>query len=210
MKPTRYQRITEEILRIKAQTVMEIGTWNGDRAVEILRAMMEATGGKGVYYGFDLFEGMTSERSIREFNVKKPFPRDVVMERIEKEIPDAKDRVVLFRGDTLITLPELVTTVSAGPGWRGMFDLIWIDGGHSIGTIKSDLVCSLILINPGGVILLDDYYSGKVPVDIEKFGCNQIIGDLSSDREKARRVDVFPEKDPVKGGGFVQIARYQA
>lgn len=209
MKPARYKRITEEILRIKARTVMEIGTWNGDRAVEILRAMMEATGGRGVYYGFDLFEDMTSEKSLQEFNVKKPFPRDAVIQRIEREIPDAKDRVVLFKGDTRITLPGFAESMSIR-GNLGMFDLVWIDGGHSIKTIKSDFTYSVSLTKVGGVILLDDYYSGKVSVDTEKFGCNQVIHDLAADQEGVQRVSIFPEKDPVKGGGFVQIARYFA
>lgn len=200
MKPTRYARITHEILNLKAKTLLEVGTWNGDRAIEMLRAAMEATGGDGVYYGFDLFEDMTPEKSAKEFNVKTPSPAKVVVDRILAALPGAQGRVVIFKGDTRKTLWDF----SKYPD-RPTFDLAWIDGGHSVVTIQSDFSYVMMVMRRGGVILLDDYYSGPVPVDTKKFGCNTLVDYLI--REGTLIVEIFPEKDPVKGGGFVQIAK---
>ena len=39
-----------------------------------------------------------------------------------------------------------------------MYDLIWIDGAHGYPIITIDIVNSLRIINPKGIILCDDIY----------------------------------------------------
>ena len=68
--------------------------------------------------------------------------------------------------------------------------------GHSIETIENDFN----ILRECKNILMDEFYSpcdrGLCP-DIEKFGCNQLV-------EKMPHW-VLPVKDPVTGGGLVQI-----
>jgi len=202
-KPTRYGRILDEIRRIKATRILEVGTWSGDRASEMVRAAASASPGAQVaYYGFDLFEDMDQATSKAEFNVKKPHSRAFVEQKIQRAWRPAM--VTLFRGNTKKTLPEALQTI--GPG---TIDLAWIDGGHSVETVRSDWTWCTKLMRKGGVVLLDDHYSGMPPETLAKFGCNRLFEDLRA-RPAGQRVasaELFPEEDPVHGGGTVRIAR---
>ena len=53
----RYQQILDEIERCAPETIMEIGTWNGVRATEMIQAAQRALPGSTIsYFGFDLFD----------------------------------------------------------------------------------------------------------------------------------------------------------
>ena len=93
----------------------------------------------------------------------------------------------LFKGDTRQTLANFNEPV----------DFVWLDGGHSIETIASDWENIKRVLTDDAIVFFDDYYTG--PIDTTKMGCNQIV-------EKLNHV-VLPDKDPVSGGGFVQMVR---
>jgi predicted O-methyltransferase YrrM len=44
------------------------------------------------------------------------------------------------------------------------FDFIFLDGGHAAGTVYQEVPSALKLLNPGGVILLHDYFPGLEPL----------------------------------------------
>jgi hypothetical protein len=46
-------------------------------------------------------------------------------------------------------------------------------------------------------VFLADYYTGGI--DTERMGCNKLL--------KGLKHEILPEKDPVRGGGFVQMVR---
>jgi len=75
-------------------------------------------------------------------------------------------------------------------------DLAFIDGGHSIETIRNDYEA----VKGAKVVVLDDFY---VPQDdepdITKFGCNALLSELDDVLE-------LPIKNPVRGGGKVRMA----
>mgnify|MGYP003116801032 CR=1 FL=1 len=67
--PNRYKQLADLIRFYKPQTILETGTWNGGRAIEMALAAFENT--DAVHYiGYDLFEDATSEADKEENNVK--------------------------------------------------------------------------------------------------------------------------------------------
>jgi len=65
-------------------------------------------------------------------------------EHIKKSFPD---RINLMIGDSTKTLPKL----------KGHYDLIHIDGGHSVEVAKSDIDNSLRLADKRSILIMDDY-----------------------------------------------------
>lgn len=158
------------------QAILEIGTWNGRRAKNLLTICPTAK-----YYGFDLFEDATAETDRAEFNVK---PHNA-LEGVKRLLSDFD--VTLFKGNTRETLATFNEPV----------DFVWLDGGHSIETIRSDWENVKRCLAPDAWVFFDDYYTG--PIDTETMGCNLIVRDLEH--------IVLPSKDPVSGGGWVQMVR---
>lgn len=180
----RYQWIPRIIMEERPIDLLEIGTWNGIRALDMLNAAPE--GAK--YYGFDVFEDGDEDLDKKEMNVKKHVSKDDVSITL-----NGYD-IELYKGLTKDTLPEFYRQHG-----DHCIDFAFIDGGHSVETIENDWLYVSNLIRPGGVVLFDDYYT---EMDItDKFGCNEIIKNLD--------YELLPDKDPVISGGYVQIAKWR-
>ena len=177
---TRYHQILRVIEEVKPQSICEIGTWNGRRAISMINHA-SAYHSSINYTGYDLFEEATQESDKEEFNVKNHNKLADVLLSIKRNVP--KSAVVWLRiGNTRQSLK------------RGGFDLVWLDGGHSVETIRHDFD----MIKHSRCILLDDYYTGA-EIDTDKFGCNFIREEFGG--------TLLPVKDRVAGGGHVQILR---
>lgn len=169
----RYGYLFDLVRELNPKHAVEIGTWNGRNAVEWM-ALTNC-----YYTGFDLFEEATKELNEAELNVKPSFEVVETGNNIERM---GFDKFCLIRGNTRETL------------WNfdiDPFDFCFIDGGHSEETIKNDFEWAKENITPGGVIILDDYYTPE----IKGFGCNFVEGDV-----------VGPE-DKTAMGGTVQLLR---
>lgn len=198
MKPVRYSKILDEIRELKASRILEVGTWNGDRAIKMLEASRSVCE-ESFYYGFDLFEEIDKETSELEFNVKTPSLRSEVEKKLINWIAGRSGlHFSLVRGFSSKTIPFFAQICPV------KLDFVWIDGGHSIETIGKDWKNCLSLVRSGGVILLDDYYSEISKEITGRFGCNQLVDKIESE---GFQVELFEEKDPVIGGGFVQIVK---
>jgi predicted O-methyltransferase YrrM len=185
--PARYAQLTELARSLKPRTFLEFGTWQGERAIEVAQASPGLE-----YVGIDLFETGTPARDRAELNVK---PR-VTASRVAQRLAAHKDilhTVMLFAGDSTRLDPEFVTEYTAKA------ELIFIDGGHSLATIASDLKHAFLFRKPGGVIVMDDYYTETEPGFTDKWGCNKILEAMGVDYE------VLPLKDPLAQGGTVQM-----
>jgi predicted O-methyltransferase YrrM len=173
---TRYDHLHRLVKQKQPKAIIEVGTWNGDRALAML-----SLSPKSIYYGFDLFEDATPETDKLEFNGKRHHTLAHVLSKL------ASYKVHLFKGNTRETLKNFNEPV----------DFVWIDGGHSIETIRSDWENVKRCLAPDAWVFFDDYFTG--PIDTESIGCNKIIKDL--------RHEILPQTDPVVGGGYTQIVR---
>ena len=177
-KKIRYQYLFELVNEVRPKHVVEIGTWNGKRAAEFMAV-------SNCYYtGFDLFEAATKETDEEELNIKPNCDMMEVAKTIESV---GLSRFCLIRGNTKETL------------WKAKlepFDFCFIDGGHSVLTIQNDYEWAITHIEPGGIIVIDDYYT---PEKVG-FGCN-FLEDKGT---------LFEGSDKIRSGGHVSMLRIDA
>lgn len=153
---SRYKELIELVRDLRPFHIIEIGTWNGQRAAQMMGVS------NAFYTGFDLFEEATQETNKAEMNVKAASSMLDVAKSIESA---GFTRFALIRGNTRETLPAYFQ------GNPERFDFAFIDGGHSEETILSDFKLIYENIDPGGTIVLDDYYEPA----LEGFGCNFLL-----------------------------------
>lgn len=159
----RYNQVLQICADRKPKAILEVGTYNGKFGVMMLEAS-----GAGLYTGFDLFEEGTPEIDAAEFNLKRRVKFSEVKGYMEAAAPTAK--IELIKGNTWDTLLEFVQRQDAT-----RYDLAFIDGGHSIATIGNDWDYVKEVMSPTGVVLFDDFYTGR---DTTRMGCNRIVEHL--------------------------------
>jgi hypothetical protein len=208
MKLKRYAQLTEALKRTRCETLVEIGTWNGRRAEELVAAALRRSP-TVAYYGFDLFEQLTEEDLAAEFSKRPPsrstvesklyrFQRRVRALNVVRPWRRRSFQFALHQGHTRDTLPLFR---QAHPHFRAQF--IFIDGGHSIETIANDWDNCSQFVDPAGAIFLDDFYGDEELA--ERFGCNKLIERLQV--HPAWDVSILPETDTIEDLGTIQIAR---
>jgi len=118
---------------------MEIGVADGENArTMVMVAMRNLSPEEVEYYGFDLFEG----------------DDDSWMEQVREKLEETGCRFKFFKGDSVKTFPRVLTTLPK-------MDLIFIDGGHSYATAKSDWENSRSLMHDETVVFFHNYdFSG--------------------------------------------------
>lgn len=200
--PKRYSQLLKMIQHYGVESVVETGTWNGGRAIQMAEAAFANGKEQFSYTGFDLFEEATDETDKKELNTKAHNSYEAVNNRLREyqERKSEEGKVFnfsLYKGDTNVTVPEVSPEA----------DLAYIDGGHSYGTTKSDW---LHITAP--VVVFDDFFSkdanGNKPDD-EGCGTNFVIDEIVkdvTDNERKWRVKVLPSQDGVKGGGHTHLA----
>jgi hypothetical protein len=208
MKLKRYAQLTRSLAGMTCENLVEVGTWNGRRAQELARAALRRNHAV-TYHGFDLFEALTDEELEGELSKRPPSQTQVEarLRRFQRRIslmsalrPWSRRSFdfVLHQGYTRDTLPAFR---ELNHDFRAQF--IFIDGGHSIETIRNDWENCSTFVDARGAIFLDDFYGNTELA--ERFGCNKLIESLSDD--PAWEVAVLPEADTIEDLGTIQIAR---
>ena len=134
--------------------IMEIGVYNGENAVAMVRAAKKGRPASEVeYHGFDFFSNYSTDR-------------------IGRKLDETGCRYTLFKGNTLDTVPEAAGTLQA-------MDIIFIDGGKSFNVAWSDWEGSSRLMHDGtGVFVHNVDFSGvskmvknisRISYDVEVF-----------------------------------------
>ncbi len=183
----RYNQLLPLIQHLKPTKIVEVGTWNGLRAIMMATEALKHQ--KAVHYtGYDLFENATDATDAAELNVKARVPEKETRARLDEfKAANRGFTYKLIVGNTRVTLHGKTVTA----------DLAFIDGGHSLETIKGDYTA----LKSCRAVVLDDFYqkdaAGKLP-DTTKFGCNTLIETIEA--------MVLPAADPVKDGGLVHMA----
>ena len=190
-EPKRYNYLFDIIRENKCRRIMEIGTWNGNRALQMIGVAQKYHSNNEVeYYGFDLFEMMNDEIFEREVS-KRPSPMAEVRDKLEA----TGAKIFLFRGFTEKTMPEVVPALPK-------MDFVFIDGGHSIETITNDWNYTQGVMGQNTVVIFDDYWSGEW-AHRKDAGCRNLIEKL--DRSKFD-VRILPIQDKFKKNwGILQI-----
>lgn len=188
----RYGYLYKEIRATKARRILEIGTWNGDRAVKMIGVASEsAQPGVVEYYGFDLFEEL--ERARFESEISKWPP---TMREVEEKLRATGVHVRLFKGDTLSSLPAAVLTLPK-------MDFIYIDGGHSLETIQNDWEGASKLMHDKTVVLFDDYWQNNTEA-----GAKPIVDAIDKTLYDVRILPVIDHfTNPEFGPLSIQFAR---
>lgn len=152
--PKRYEQLKKLVAFVKPKVIVEVGTHNGLRA----RMMCEEARKYNAnvhYIGYDLFDEADAETNEREMNGKGAGSQTLAMENLKIDGVTSE----FHKGDTRKTLH----------GQDVRADFVFIDGGHSVDTIRGDYEA----LKHSRMIALDDYYSGDF--DTNKFGCNKLL-----------------------------------
>lgn len=177
----RYAQLLDIIDEIKPRSIVEIGTWNGKRAVQMIQAASKHS--VVSYQGFDLFDEQTKEQVRGELS-KNSWPLAIVKRRLQS----TSVKISLVPGNTNETL-ELSL---------GVADLYFIDGGHSEDTIKNDWFWVEKHMDADSVVVFDDYYYKGKP---QGMGCNQVVEGLNCDYfEVIRLPEITINKDGLEIG----------
>lgn len=161
---SRYTQLASLIDVFRPSNIIEIGTWNGEQGVAMVRRALQWQE-KVTYVGYDLFEYATSATDAREFNVKPHAVVGIVESRFEEcQARYAPGRLQwrLVKGDTRQTLH----------GKHITGDFVFLDGGHSVETIRGDYEA----VASSQIVVFDDYYEPEQ--EGGRVGCNRIISGL--------------------------------
>ena len=159
----RYKNLTDLARKHECKRFLEIGTWRGITAQNLILTAKEYAADDDIYYvGVDLFEKLTPALKKAEYSKEAVVYRDV----LAKLWPLGVD-VSLNMGFSNEVLPILPDQV---------FDLIFMDGGHSIKTITSDWKDIQRFISLKTIVVFDDYRHGD-----DKVGCQKLIDGLDTE-----------------------------
>ncbi len=192
----RYKQLADLVRHYVTDKIIEVGTWNGGRAIEMALAAFEKTD-KLHYIGFDLFEEATEETDRIELNSKQHNQFSAVINRLNDFSAKMKEKgkeftFTLHQGDSKETLPLAKDEIEG-------CSFAYIDGGHSEKTVLSDYenLKDIPLIVFNGYFTKDA--DSKIVSD-EYLGVNRLLESV-----KCRRV-VLPSTDKVKDGGIAHLA----
>ena len=192
--PTRYKQLADIIRHYKPKSIIETGTWNGGRAIEMALAAFENQD-ELEYKGFDLFEDATTKTDEEEFNVKAHNTKAAVIKRLQDFRAKMMEKKKVFtfsigKGNTR----NILTKMSA--------DLVLIGGGNSYKTVLNDFN----KLKKSKIILFDHFFrkddNELIPKE-EYQGVNQVINKNSKSKEMKHII--LPSSDKVLGGGFTHL-----
>jgi len=170
---TRYDAMIAETARIKPRRILEVGTCKGERAERLI----EAAGGENIeYFGFDLFETPPDYELT-----PRVLPNS--MQEVQDRLMGSGATINLYKGNTRETLVGIASILP-------IMDLIFIDGGHSAETIKSDWTNLRPLVGPDTVVYFDDYWN------FGNGGCNALVDELAAQPDY--RVQIIEPADEFK------------
>jgi predicted O-methyltransferase YrrM len=131
--------LNEYISKNRCRKIMEIGVADGENArAMVMVALRNFSHEEVEYYGFDFFGGDNDSR----------------LEQVRQKLRETGCKFELFKGDSGETLPMEVKTLPK-------MDLIFIDGGHSYATVKSDWENSRSLMHDETAVFFHNYdFSG--------------------------------------------------
>ena len=179
IKPLRYKYLFEIIRKKKCRKIMEIGTWNGERALRMIEEAKKYFAPSEVeYYGFDLFELMDEKASFKEHQKTPPPTLEIVRNKLGK----TNAKISLYKGYTKEILAKVINDLQK-------MDFVFIDGGHSIETIENDWKYTQQVMDNHTIVIFDDYWNR------EDAGCKKVVDAIDKTNYE---VKILPIQDRFK------------
>lgn len=152
---SRYQLVLDIADTVKPRVIAEIGTYQGTTALGLIE-VAKRYHGRPIYWGFDAF----GEVPAYELPYKD-FPN---YDLVSAKLKETGAEIHLVRGNTRESLKNV--NISG-------LDFVFLDGGHSLETIKNDWDWVESQLNDNTVVIFDDYY-----VNDDTKGCKNLIESL--------------------------------
>jgi len=195
--PGRHKQLADLIRHYKPKTILETGTWNGGRAIEMSLAAFENTD-IVTYYGFDLFEDGTIETDQEEFNSKAHNK----MSAVEKRLSEFKDKMQEKNKTFNYSLTKGNTRQTLSTFKKPHIDFALIGGGNSFKTVESDYNNVI----KADIIVLDHWFrenDNKQMPPVQYQGVNQLLEKINKTLKVKKQV--LPSADQVLGGGYTHL-----
>ena len=216
--PSRYKQLADLVRFYKPTTILETGTWNGGRAIEMALAAFQKTD-EVHYIGYDLFEDATTETDHEEFNVKPHNTLEAVHKRLVEFSEHVKEKenkeftFQLTKGNVRETLLKKDTKD---------VDFALIGSGNSIETVQTEYE----ILKDVPVVIGDHYFTKESEEDEsmppKKYhGVKNVFdsvktkkvdqkettkdGWTSFDEKSTTRKHLLPSQDKVAGGGHTHL-----
>ena len=223
--PNRYKQLADLIRFYKPKTILETGTWNGGRAIEMALASFKNQ--DSVHYiGFDLFEDATIHTDHAEFNVKPHNTMEAVEKRFAefaehmKEKEDKTFTYELTKGNVRETLDKFIKTEALDE-----VDFALMGSGNSIETTQIEYKAFKNI----PVVVIDHYFTKESDEDEsmppEKYhGAKNVFDSVKTkmvdteekdtegwtifEEEDSVRKYILPSQDKVAGGGHTHLCLF--
>jgi len=219
--PNRYRQLADIVRFYKPKCIVETGTWNGGRAIEMALASFKYN--DAVHYiGYDLFEDATIDTDHIEFNVKPHNTLEAVRKRLEEFAEHIKEKdnktftFNLTKGNVRETLDRLLKTEEIND-----VDLALIGSGNSKETVEAEYK----VLQHVPVVVMDHYFTkddeddGIPPekyqgvkdvfdkVKTRKIDAQETTDDgwTTFDEQSTTRKYLLPSGDKVAGGGNTHL-----
>ena len=214
--PGRYKQLADLIRFYEPKKILETGTWNAGRAIEMSLAAFDRT--DTVHYiGYDLFEDATSTIDKEEFNVKPHNTEAAVVKRLDefteyvKEHNDKTFTYELHKGNVRDVLTKDIPDD---------IDLALIGSGNSEQTVAHEFD----MLQSVPIVLMDHYFTKDEAEELppEKYqGVNKVFEKIETnkvqegfeddegwtnfDQESTNRKHILPSSDRVVNGGVTHL-----
>lgn len=182
------------IKKNKPLKILEIGVFNGEFAIRMLKAAKKVSPkSQIIYYGVDLFEDITEEDLVSEVS-----PLPLKKHLVEEVLSNLNCEINLLQGKSDAVLQSMIGKIR--------FDLIIIDGGHSELTVANDWFWSQKLLNETGAVFFDDYTNKKG--EMNGYGIKRVVDQISKNKYVISRcwnIDYFKKDYGVLSTRMVKV-----
>jgi len=167
--------LLDQIEIYKPKNFIEVGVFQGVTSRNICEKLYEINKENFLFHGIDIFEDTNinidnKEMTIKHNKISNPFKHlifNIILKKnlfsidsIYSFLKKFKNNVELYKGFSETELPKIDMS---------KIDMVFLDGGHSYETVRSDLSLILKGIKKNKIIICDDYdqvdYGVKKAVD---------------------------------------------
>jgi hypothetical protein len=167
--------LLDQIEIYKPKNFIEVGVFQGVTSRNVCEKLYEINKENFLFHGIDIFEDTNinidnKEMTIKHNKISNPFKHlifNIILKKnlfsidsIYSFLKKFKNNVKLYKGFSETQLPKIDMS---------KIDMVFLDGGHSYETVRSDLSLILKGIKKNKIIICDDYdqanYGVKRAVD---------------------------------------------